>query len=143
MEALQNTGHSQRAHALLSASGSERWINCPASPKLEEQLPEETSVYADEGTLAHELAEIMLKVDLKKMTMAKYREELEVLKKHSLYSDDMLDPVMEYVNYVKAQYTEAKRIDKGAMVLIEQRFSLERYVKDGFGTSDCGIVYAR
>jgi len=133
--------HEERAHALLSASGSERWINCPASPRLEEGTPEETSVYAREGTLAHELAEIMIKVDLKKMTMAKYREELEVLKKHELYSDSMIDPVMDYVNYVKQQYTEAKRIDKAAMILIETRFDLRKYVENGFGTSDSAIVY--
>jgi len=133
--------HAERAHALLSASGSERWINCPASPRLEENFPEETSVYAEEGTLAHELAEIMLKVDLKKMTMAKYREELEILKKHPLYSDDLIDPIMEYVDYVKAQYREAKRIDSGAMIFIECRFDLRRYVEMGFGTADCVIAY--
>ncbi len=133
--------HAERAHALLSASGSERWINCPASPRLEEGLPEETSVYAEEGTLAHELAEIMLKVDLKKMPMAKYREELEVLKKHPLYKDELLDPIMDYVNYVKAQYTEAKRIDAGAIIFIENRFDLRKYVEMGFGTADCTIAY--
>lgn len=132
--------HEERAHALLSASGSERWINCPASPRLEEHLPEETSIYAREGTLAHELAEIMLKVDLKKITMAKYREELEVLKKHELYSDDLIDPVMDYVNYVKQQYTEAKRIDPAAMIFIENRFDLRDYVEMGFGTSDSNII---
>jgi len=133
--------HAERAHALLSASGSERWINCPASPRLEEGLPEETSVYAEEGTLAHELAEIMLKVDLKKMTMAKYREELEVLKKHRLYKDELLDPIMDYVNYVKAQYTEAKRIDKGAIIFIENKFDLRDYVENGFGTSDANVIF--
>jgi len=133
--------HEERAHALLSASGSERWINCPASPRLEESAPEESSVYAREGTLAHELAEIMLKVDLKKMTMAKYREELEVLKKHELYSDDLLDPIMDYVNYVKQQYAEAKRIDPAALILIENKFDLRNYVEMGFGTSDCTIAY--
>jgi len=134
--------HEERAHALLSASGSTQWMECPASARLQEGLPDETSVYAREGTLAHELAEIVLKVDLKKMTMAKYREELEVLKKHELYNDSMLDPVMDYVNYVKQQYTEAGRIDKAAMILIETRFDLRDYVEMGFGTSDAAIVYA-
>lgn len=132
--------HAERQHALLSASGSERWINCPASPRLEEHLPDEPSSYAEEGTLAHELAELMLKVDLKKITMSKYRESMEVLKKHPLYHDDMLDPIMEYVNYVKAQFAEAKRIDPKAFILIETRFDLRNYVEMGFGTSDCIIV---
>lgn len=134
--------HAERAHALLSASGSERWINCPASPRLEEHFPEESSVYADEGTLAHELAEIMLKVDLKLITMQAYKKELEVLKAHKLYDDSLLDPIMEYVNYVKQQYQEAKRIDPKATILIEQKFDLTKYVADGFGTSDCAILAA-
>jgi hypothetical protein len=132
--------HAEREHALLSASGSERWINCPASPRLEEQLPEETSVYAEEGTLAHELAEFMLKVDLKLITMSKYREDIERLKKHALYSDSLIDPIMEYVNYIKQQFAEAKRIDPKAFILIETRFDLRNYVEMGFGTSDCIIV---
>jgi len=134
--------HAERAHALLSASGSERWINCPASPRLEEHFPEERSVYADEGTLAHELAEIMLKVDLKLISMATYKKELGALKAHDLYHDAMIDPVMEYVNYVKAQFAEAKRIDPKAIILIEQKFDLTKYVKGGFGTSDCAILAA-
>lgn len=133
--------HSDREHALLSASGSERWINCPASPRLEEELPEEKSIYADEGTLAHELAELILRVDLKLIPMAKYKQELEVIKTNSLYSDAMIEPVMEYVNYVKGQYAEAKRIDKAAVILIEARFDLRKYVEMGFGTADCVIAY--
>ena len=46
--------HSTRAHALLSASGAGRWINCTPSAKLEDEYGEKkSSVYAEEGTLAH------------------------------------------------------------------------------------------
>lgn len=51
------TGHSERKHALLSASGASRWLACPPSAKLEEQFPDAESEAAAEGTLAHELAE--------------------------------------------------------------------------------------
>jgi hypothetical protein len=30
-------------HALLSASGAERWMNCTRSPRLEELIEEESS----------------------------------------------------------------------------------------------------
>ena len=46
-----------KKHAKLSASGSSRWINCPGSIKAEESFPDKTSVFADEGSAAHELAE--------------------------------------------------------------------------------------
>lgn len=38
-------------HALLSASGSEKWLNCPPSAKLEAEIEEKSSEYAQEGTL--------------------------------------------------------------------------------------------
>lgn len=36
-------------HALLSASGAERWMNCPPSARLEEMIDEKSSIYAKEG----------------------------------------------------------------------------------------------
>lgn len=45
---------SEKAHAILSASGSKRWLTCTPSAKLELDFEEEKSVYAEEGTLAHE-----------------------------------------------------------------------------------------
>ena len=48
------------AHAKLSASGAHRWMNCPGSVKAEEGLKESTSSFAEEGTKAHDLMEMML-----------------------------------------------------------------------------------
>lgn len=46
------------AHAVLSASSAKRWMTCPPSARLQEQFEEkEESVYAKEGTQAHEMAE--------------------------------------------------------------------------------------
>jgi hypothetical protein len=133
--------HTERAHALLSASGSERWLNCTASPRLEEQFAEEpTSSYAEEGTLAHEFAELMLRLDLKFISMASYKPQVEALRKHPLYYPSMEDEVMIYVNYCKAQFAEAKRLDKHARILIEEKLDLTEWIEEGFGTSDCIIV---
>ena len=50
-------------HAKLSASSAFRWINCPGSVALADQLPAPgSSAYADEGTLAHALAELKLQM---------------------------------------------------------------------------------
>ena len=50
--------HSSRKHAMLSASKTDRWINCTPSARLEEKVEEtgKPSKYAEEGTLAHEMA---------------------------------------------------------------------------------------
>ena len=42
-------------HAILSASSSKRWLNCTPSARLEQNFPNESSVYAEEGTAAHYL----------------------------------------------------------------------------------------
>lgn len=39
-------------HAILSASSSKRWLNCTPSARLEQNFPNESSVYAEEGTAA-------------------------------------------------------------------------------------------
>jgi len=43
-----------KAHAILSASSSDRWLHCPPSAKLCETFEDKGSDYAAEGTDAHE-----------------------------------------------------------------------------------------
>lgn len=51
------SGHSDRDHALLSASSAHRWLACPPSAVAAELYPNEDTEYTREGTLAHETAE--------------------------------------------------------------------------------------
>ena len=45
------------SHALLSPSSSHRWLNCTPSARLEENVPDQGSEYAEQGTCAHALCE--------------------------------------------------------------------------------------
>lgn len=56
--------HTARAHARLAPSASHRWMECPGSIRLSEGIPNKSSVYAAEGTAAHELASHCLEHDL-------------------------------------------------------------------------------
>lgn len=47
----------EKVHAELSPSGASRWLRCPGSIALSEGIEDKGSVYADEGTAAHELLE--------------------------------------------------------------------------------------
>lgn len=58
---MTQPAHAERAHAVLGASGADRWINCPPSARLQEHIPDKISEYADEGTAAHELSELILR----------------------------------------------------------------------------------
>ena len=137
---LQN--HAERSHALLSASGASRWINCTPSAKLEESVgPRETSVYAEEGTLAHELAELFIRHDvLQVIDDQTFSDRFEEIMNNSLFNEEMLDVVPEYVDYCQAQYNEAKSENKYAVMEIEQKLDLTEFVPESFGTADCTVI---
>lgn len=53
--------HASREHAICSASGADRWMNCIGEPAMREKVPPSpSSPYAEEGTKAHELSDKML-----------------------------------------------------------------------------------
>lgn len=142
MTALKMQPHSQRKHALLSASGASRWLNCPPSAKLEETHGEKkSSVYAEEGTLAHELAELYLSKDvLNCITEQEFESRLETIMAHNLFNEEMLDVVPMYTDYCSEQLAEAKTSNKLAAMEIEQKLNLTEYVPESFGTADCVII---
>lgn len=55
--------HKYRAHAIHSASGADRWAVCPGSQLLIEKanVPDKGSSESDEGTMAHEFSEQILR----------------------------------------------------------------------------------
>lgn len=132
--------HSARKHALLSASGSDRWMNCTPSPLLESEFENISSNYGDEGTLAHEFAELNLKEQLKLIDQKTYKELVEPFRKHHLYTDEMEDEVQKHVDYVIQQFTEAKRKTPDAVLMIEEKVDLTEFIEEGFGTCDDTII---
>lgn len=124
-------------HAVLSASGAERWMECPPSARLEEKLPETNNVYADEGTLAHEICKISLQVILHVITRDVYKAKFAELSANELYNQEMLDHCEGYVAYVLEQYN----MEPGNRMYIEQRLIMDRWIPEGFGTSDSGVLH--
>lgn len=64
-------------HALLSASSSHRWLNCPPSARLEQNFPSETSVFAEEGTFCHSLGEMKIRKYLHEPAKRPQSEEFD------------------------------------------------------------------
>lgn len=134
--------HTEREHALLSASGASRWINCTPSAKLEEAAgPHETSVYAQEGTLAHELAELYIRHDvLQTIDDQTFSDKFDEVMNNELFNEEMLDVVPIYVDYCASQFNEALADNKYACMDIEQKLDLTEFVPQSFGTADCTII---
>lgn len=134
--------HSQRSHALLSASGAGRWLNCTPSAKLEDEYGEKkSSVYAQEGTLAHELSELYIKRDtLLDINEQDFDQRLEEIMANELFNEEMLDVVPIYTDYCAAQLAEAKTVNPLAVMEIEQKLDLTDFISESFGTADCVII---
>ena len=137
--------HASRKHALLSASGASRWINCPPSARLTEGMADKWSAYADEGTAVHEYAEIKLTRRLTKCNSAdreRLDKQAEALKTNRYYNAEMEACIQQYADLVEERFLEARsRSDsEDATVLLEAKLDLTEWVPDGFGTSDVTII---
>ena len=119
-----------KKHALLGASSSARWLVCTPSARLEAMFPDEQSPYAAEGTVAHDLAEAIL------------RHKLEGKKAPKLddYSTEMVEAVNRYVDICEEKVNEARARSSDAEVMIEAKLDFSRWVPEGFGTGDMVIV---
>lgn len=118
-------------HAVLSASGSHRWLNCTPSARLELEFENTGSEAAREGTAAHALCEHKLKRALH-MRSRRPASDYD--------SDEMEECTDAYVDFVMEQYETAKQVCEDPVILIEQRLDFSCYVPDGFGTGDCLII---
>lgn len=120
-------------HAVLSASSSERWLNCTPSARLCENYEDKGSDYAAEGTDAHTLCEFRLKQALGMPT----EDPIENL---SWYNEEMEECAAGYAAYVVELLETAKQTCTEPVVMIEQRVNFSRWVQDGFGTADCIVI---
>lgn len=127
-------------HAFLSASGAHKWLACPPSAQLEAKYPNKSSVYAQEGTLAHELGEITLRLNLGEITKRTFNNKLKTIKENELYKEDMPEYVEKYVLTCMEKVAEAKATTPDAIVKVEQKLDFSDWVPKGFGTGDFVII---
>lgn len=119
--------HSSRAHALLSASSSARWLACPPSAVAAAAYPNQDTVFTREGTLAHEVAETVVGG----VNHARFGALLET----EGVTAEMLDCAEAYRDYIQELIK-----DDSAMVMLERRVDFSPWVPGGFGTADCIII---
>jgi len=119
-----------RAHAILSASGSAMWLNCPPSARLNEFEPDQESVYSKEGTDAHDIASRWLNDWLQRELVDCWtEEEIKVIEQLQPY----LDLCLERITAAYARCTDP-------VIYVEIKLDYSRFVPEGFGTLDLGII---
>ena len=119
--------HTDRAHALLSASSAERWLNCPPSAVAAEAYPNEGTEFTREGTQAHEVAEHFANGGTATL------EELSDWGEG--YTQEMIECAEGYRDYCLELIQDAD-----ALVMTEQRVDFSPWVPGGFGTADRIII---
>lgn len=145
---------SARAHAKLSASQTKRWMTCPGSMRLIDDMPRNMrppqSQFAALGTAAHTLGEVCLQArrpdsrdylgywihasgEMQKRTP----DPQEVERGEWFQVDhDMTDAVDTYLRVV---YEELERLGPEAELSVERKFDLSWVRPDMFGTNDASI----
>ena len=118
-------------HALLTASGSKRWLSCPPSARLEASFEEKETMAAAEGTAAHSLAEYKLKRKLHYYCKRPVSE----------YEDAAMDEhTDDYAAYVMGIIADMENAGADPMVFIEEHLDLSSWVPESFGTADCIVI---
>jgi hypothetical protein len=139
---------SDRKHALLAPSSAHRWLVCGPSARAGERYVDTRSVYSDEGTLAHDLAEALIitkhVMQLNKATHLKMfndaKAQIAEIEKHELYSEEMYDYCDKYSDYVIEKYNEVLVHTPDAELILEKEIDLSKYVPESHGHLDVGII---
>lgn len=121
-------------------------------------MPEKDTAYTREGTIAHAMAEAilrdMLAQDLHSVPdYAEYLDSLDGAVAAGFYHTcnregldwlEMAETVYDhYVRPVYEAYLGAKLEDPDAVLLIEARLHLAEFIPEGFGSSDAVLIYGR
>lgn len=155
-------------HAILPPSGSARWMVCTPSARAEATVPRKDTIFTQEGTIAHAMAEALLRGalctqkalreydDEKRLEWPESPEHLiemggddlkecfDLCWKLGLDHEEMLRIVAEhYARLVWEDYLDALYRDPEAVLLVEAQLKLSEYIPEGFGSSDAVIIYGR
>ena len=119
-------------HALLSASSSKQWLHCPPSVRLQENFPNESSVYAEEGTFAHEVCEYKVRKYLKERVKRPQSEE---------YDTEEIEQITDvYAEFVISIFEQMKENGCEPLAFVEERVDYSHIAPSGFGTADMLII---
>lgn len=128
-------------HATLPPSAAKRWCMCTPSARLNQKFSDlfgdKGSEYAEEGTLAHSVSELKLRLANGEINQYSFDEQMKVLGDLPPGMDGFTD---DYVDTVLSELYSARKVDPHAQLFIEQQLSMDEWIPECFGTSDAVIV---
>ncbi len=123
----------QMKHATLGASSASRWLACAGSVRMSAGLKSTTSVYAAEGTAAHDLGERCLRE--KTDAMEYLGEEIHVGDHTFPVTEEMVDAVQIYLATIRADFDSVM----GAAMVFEHKFKLDWLYPGMYGYNDAMV----
>ena len=135
-------------HAILGPSAATRWLNCTPSARFEQQQPDDESIYAAEGTLAHAIAALVLDARAgSKIKHADFLAAMDSIERDvdQFYKEntDLSGSFQEMYEY--AEIWAGYICELGGDILVEKEYNLDQFAPEGtplsliplgFGTSD-------
>lgn len=127
-------------HSHVSPSGASRWMKCPASVTLTEGVPGTTSVFAQEGQLAHKLAEWALSDMDFALESCLYmphweNEEIKVNVEMINHVENYVNLIMSYVENSISPFDDFRNVQ----LYVEKMVPLGWMTPGMFGTMDAGV----
>jgi Protein of unknown function (DUF2800) len=113
-----------RRHARLSPSSSEKWLACPGSVQAEDAYPDRPSRYAAEGTAAHSMFEMGLRLGIEPASLAT-----------SNTPEDMVEAIEYAIDFINTQRADAALLGEPFEYHPEERVVIDK-ANDIWGTSD-------
>lgn len=147
------TAHSARAHARLAPSAAHRWMACPGSVRATEGMVSGSTVYAAEGTAAHELAAHCLMSGADPIEFLGARIDTRPREAGaSIFTDaqpdgahifavdeEMVESIRLYIASVESLVPKQGEYE----LEVEQRLDMRHIHPDIFGTGDAVVYQAK
>ena len=134
----KRTGKPASSHTVASPSALHRLMRCPGSAVLCKSVPEQSSKYAEEGTLFHSVMEYILKSKLGEQVTNKwirmYIDTYSTIALEKEAIDEMVDCVQEATQWFNLNFVNATQI------IAETRLPMYYSDRD-YGTADVIVLF--
>lgn len=140
----------KKKHALFSPSNAEKWFNCSASLGMEIGLKEiKSTKYSKEGSIAHKIAEKVLKNKLYNLNNKKLKKKINAFNyintRPLLFSTKKENNLVineTMAKHIQIYIDKVWKMSKNNFLFIEQKVNFSKVIgiSNQFGTADAIVI---
>lgn len=103
-------------------------------------MPDQESEYADEGTLAHDISELLILRHLRRVHEQGFIIKLTELQKSKHYTNDLYQDCVVFAAFVIRKYLQVKKSHRNAQIFLEIKVSIDPFLKEAYGHLDILLI---